>query len=296
MPSINQGFNKLKSNLEVTQLQKTTAASRQKAVRKVIEKKFNVKESFLTGSYSRSCMISPLKQADIDIFFVLGADHHSYFHNDEPQKLLDDVRSALLETYPKTPKINRNGQAVTITFTDFKVDVVPCFKRSGGGYLIPNTGAGKSWIGTDPKAHDKIYTEVNTDKGGNFKALVKMLKAWNRANGSFFQSFHLEELARKVFLYNGIQDFPTALHYFWKWGEEKVDKKIQDPAGAVYNKDIAAYLDKADKWEEGKRRFRTARSRTEKAIAFAEKGNTEAAYSEWKKIFGDYFPSFNSQF
>lgn len=295
MPTINQGFTKLKSNFEITPIQSSTASKRQTNVRKVVEKKFTVLESFLTGSYSRSSMVAPLSSADVDIFFVLGSQHHHYFTSDNPQKLLDDIRATLLKTY-KTPAINRNGQAVTISFNDFKVDVVPCFNRIGGGYLIPNTYWGANWIGTDPKKHNDIYTETNKNRGGNFKPLVKMLKAWNKSNGNFFQSFHLEELARKVFLSQGIQDFPTALKYFWKHGEAKLDKKIQDPAGAHYNDDIAAYLDKKSKWEEAQSRFKTASSRVEKATNFAAQGKIKEAYAEWKKIFGDYFPSFYSQF
>ncbi|MBA3667719.1 MAG: hypothetical protein H0W65_08350 [Sphingomonas sp.] len=62
--------------------------------------------------------------------------------------------------------IRPDGHAVTITFTDFKVDVVPGFYRTGGGYLIPDTG-GPRWISTDPKRHVEIWSEAN-----KFKASV----------------------------------------------------------------------------------------------------------------------------
>jgi small multidrug resistance pump len=41
------------------------------------------------------------------------------------------LTALILLSYPKTPDISRNGQAVMITFTDFKVDVVPAFYRNG---------------------------------------------------------------------------------------------------------------------------------------------------------------------
>lgn len=296
MPTINQAFTKLGSNLEITAIQSSTVSTRQANVRNAIESSFSIEESFLSGSYSRACMISPLSKSDIDIFFVLGEDHHLYFTENKPAKLLNDIRAVLLKTYPKTPSISRNGQAVTISFTDFKVDVVPCFYRSGGGYLIPNTYWGPNWIATDPKSHNSIYTQANRNHSGNFKPFVKMLKGWNRSNGNFFESFHLEELARKVFLYNGIQNYPVALRYFWNHGEELLDKKIQDPAGSQYNEDIAAYLDTRKKWEEGQSRFRTAYTRANKAIEYASKNRIVEAYGEWKKIFGDYFPSYHSTF
>jgi tRNA nucleotidyltransferase (CCA-adding enzyme) len=69
-------------------------------------------------------MIAPLSQADIDIFIVL---HPGYYRADGQTALLNSVRDALRVTYPKTPRISRNGQAVSINFTDFAVDVVPAF-------------------------------------------------------------------------------------------------------------------------------------------------------------------------
>ena len=53
--------------------------------------------------------------------------------------MLDLVKRTLRKKYTKTLGISRNGQAVTIRFDDFMVDLVPAFDRNGGGYLIPNS-------------------------------------------------------------------------------------------------------------------------------------------------------------
>ena len=58
-------FQKLKENLEITGLQKSTVSARQNNVREVVENNLTVLDSFLTGSYSRSTMIAPLKDADV---------------------------------------------------------------------------------------------------------------------------------------------------------------------------------------------------------------------------------------
>jgi tRNA nucleotidyltransferase (CCA-adding enzyme) len=140
--TIESAFQKLKENLEPTGLQKSTISTRQNNVREVVEKDLTVLDSFLTGSYSRSTMIAPLKDADVDVFIVLDSE---YFYNyDNGQNggqagLLDLVKRTLRKTYTKTPDISRNGQAVTIRFEDFVVDVAPGFKIKDGGYLIPNS-------------------------------------------------------------------------------------------------------------------------------------------------------------
>jgi Second Messenger Oligonucleotide or Dinucleotide Synthetase domain len=96
----------------------------------------------------------------------------------------------LLKTYTTTPAISRNGQAVTIRFSDFEVDVVPGFNRQGGGYLMPNSIT-NSWLSTDPKKHVELMAASNKAHNSDLVPLVKMVKAWNKSHSSFFRSFHL---------------------------------------------------------------------------------------------------------
>jgi tRNA nucleotidyltransferase (CCA-adding enzyme) len=66
--TISQLFEEFKSNLEITDLQTTTVSVRQGYIRSVIEREMKIRDSFLTGSYTRNTMIAPLQEADIDIF------------------------------------------------------------------------------------------------------------------------------------------------------------------------------------------------------------------------------------
>src|SRR5260370_7480466 len=173
--TIAEGFQKFRENLNITNLQEDTVSARQQTVRSAMEKEMNVIDSFLTGSYKRHTMIAPLSKADIDIFIVFNS---SYYSQDGQGSLLDKVKYMLKKTYPKPPDISRDGQAVTITFTDFKVDVVPAFNRRGGGYLIPNTVLGK-WISTNPKDHIEIWSKSNKEHNHNLFLLTKIIKACN---------------------------------------------------------------------------------------------------------------------
>ena len=192
--SIPESFQKLKSNLEITDLQAETVSTRQQNVRKVVENGLTVLDSFLTGSYMRSTMIAPLSEADIDVFVILN-DKYFYDYNEGKNMgqagLLDLLKRTLRKTYTKTPDISRNGQSVTIRFDDFMVDVVPAFNRQGGGYLIPNS-ISQNWISTDPKKHVELFSKANTAHNQDFIPLVKMIKAWNKNIGQHFRSFHLK--------------------------------------------------------------------------------------------------------
>lgn len=283
--TILESFRKLKANFEITELQKSTLSTRQQNVRKAVEKELIVSDSFLTGSYSRHTMIAPLKEADVDIFVVL---HSDYYEQNGQTNLLDKVRRVLLKTYPDTPKISRNGQAVTITFTDFKVDVVPAFYREGEGFLIPNSIT-KRWISTNPKVHVEIMNNENEAHDGDLVPIVKMIKGWNRNINHAFVSFYLELLAVNIFKNVTILDYPSGMRYFFDKGREKIKYKVKDPVN--YGENINA-LDTVSTVKDAVNRFENAYKLAKNAEDDARNGYTAAAIEGWREIFGDYFPSY----
>jgi hypothetical protein len=279
-------FGKFRNNLEITDLQATTVSTRQTNVRSALEDDFTVLSSFLTGSYKRSTMIAPLKEADVDIFIVLSTKHYK---PDGYTALLDSVKRALLKTYTKTPKISRNGHAVTITFTDFLVDVVPAFNRKGGGYLIPDSIEGR-WISTDPTVHETVLTAANRAHNGALVPLIKMIKRWNRELDHAFRSFYLELLTRSIMSGVNISSDSSGMRYFFGKGREGVKKKQIDPAGL--DSEQVNGLDTVRTVADAVSRFETAYSRALKAEQFEQAGKVQLAVAEWRKIFGDYFPAY----
>ncbi len=239
--TIAEGFQKFRENLSITDLQEETVSIRQQNVRDAMENGMTVLDSFLTGSYKRHTMIAPLSRADIDIFIVLDS---SYYSQDGQGSLLDRVKYALKKTYPKTPDISRDGQAVTITFTDFKVDVVPAFNRRGGGYLIPNTVLGK-WISTNPKDHIEIWSKANKEHNDDLVLLIKMIKAWNKENGEALTSFHLECLILQILTKITITNFSSGVRYVFDKARVAVKNPVSDPAG--YNANVGEYLNTTEK-------------------------------------------------
>ena len=285
--AIKSSFAKLKENLEITSLQKTTASTRQSNVRDAVEKEMTLSDSFLVGSYMRSTMISPLNEADLDIFIVLAS---GYFESSNQANLLDRLARVLKKTYPSTPQISKNGQAVTITFTDFVVDVVPAFHRKGGGYLIPDSRKGL-WISTDPKVHISLMSTANARHNFDLVPIVKMIKAWNRNIGYGFVSFYLELVALQIFNNVTITDFPSGMRFFFDKGREAIKYKVRDPAGFGGNVN-AIGSGSVSSVEDAVNRFETAYSRAKKAEQYDMAGNVEAAVGEWRKIFGSCFPAY----
>jgi hypothetical protein len=290
--TISASFLKFKQNLEITGLQSETVSNRQKNVREVLDDGLDVTDTFLSGSYARSTMISPLKEADVDIIAVLDSKYYHNYNNGQNNGqagLLDLVKRTLKKTYTSTPDISRDGQAVTIRFTDFVVDVVPAFNRQGGGYIIANS-IEKNWIETDPKKHVELISASNKAHNGDLVPLIKMIKSWNRNNNRHFNSFHLEVLALEILNNVTISDFPSGLRYFFDKGKDLINKRNPDPAG--YGGDVGSYINTAEKIQTAVNKFQLAYERALKAEDGARQGQIQNAVNSWITILGDYFPAY----
>lgn len=289
--TIIDGFKNLKSNLEITDLQTSDVSTRQKNIRSVVENDLEVEDSFLTGSYSRNTLIAPLSEADIDIFIVLDSKYYYHYNNQNGGQagLLDSLKRAIKKTYTKTPDISRNGQAITIQFTDFNVDVVPSFDRKGGGYIIPNSIT-QSWLSTDPKKHVELFADSNKTHRGDLVPIIKMIKAWNKGINNHFRSFHLETLAYSIFDRVTISDYPSGIRYFFDKGRDLIKKKNPDPAG--YSEDVGNYIITKEEVEEAVGYFQRAFEIAQKSEFYAANSEVSKAYNQWSKIFKDYFPTY----
>lgn len=283
--TIEQAFREFRSNLEITTLQEQTVSARQTNVRAAVARDFSVLDSFLTGSYRRHTMISPLSGADVDIFVVLDP---KYFAANNQLRLLEQVRETLLKTYTSTPKIRPDGSAVTITFADFKVDVVPSFNRQGGGYLIPDSRMTR-WISTDPKRHVELWAASNKAHNGNLVPLIKMIKSWNQSR-DIIKSFHLETLILKALQGIRIDDDSSGVRYVFGRAVELVKVKLADPAG--YSDDVAAHVNTTEQIQQLASRFSWAYQTALEAEGLARSGYISQAIDRWKLIAPNHFPSY----
>ena len=293
--TVSQAFACFRGNMELTGLQESLVAARQAKVRTAVEGGLTVSDSFLTGSYRRHTLIAPLREADVDIVVVLDRDYRQH----GPRAVLDMVKSTLRKTYPCS-KISRNGQAVTIIFSDFTVDVVPAFATrwwEDDGWDICNSGD-NTWIRTNPKRHIEMSSKINQRTGGLLAPTVKMLKAWNRTAGRPLRSFHLEVLAWKVFDpgwfpaswwgagFNMGTD-PDNVGRFFAEMPDRLRRRLADPAHS--STDVGAYLNGSAR-QDAISKATTAASRCERADQLRADSDDADACRIYRQVFGDAFP------
>ena len=212
-----------------------------------------------------------------------------YHSADGYTALLDRVRNVLKKSYTEATDISRNGQAVTIKFSEFSVDIVPGFKRQGGGYLIPDS-RGKR---LDPHRPEEARGHLEHSKRRpqlRPGAADQDDQGLEQAARAPFRSFHLETLILKIFSGVTISDFPSGARYFFDKARTAVGYVVDDLAG--YGDNIGKYLLQADKLADVKGRLERAYTRAVEAEQFAARGNVSGAYEKWRMIFDTYFPAY----
>ena len=286
-------FELLRRNLELTGLQQSAVAARQEDLRAVLASDLAVRDSFLTGSYVRQTLIGPLAKADVDIVVVLDTRMYA---DRGARSVLEMARRVLLRTYPSTPEISRSGQAVTVSFRNFAVDVVLAFEQwhwwYGDGYRICDSGS-DGWIFTIPKKHAEISSKANRFHKG---ALVPCIKTWKRGtarvNGPL-RSFHIEVLAWEIF--GRSWWWPSQMGCDW----ENVLYFFDKARGCIPGRAAGSCGDRQGRrgvpdWPGDRRRSQQgypAYERCVRAEREADAGRLDVAHEAYRHVFGSYYPA-----
>lgn len=139
---------------------------RYKTITKAINREFwnsssDTSNSFYVGSYGRGTAVDT---SDLDVLVELPNDQYDRFNSpygNGPSRLLQTVKNAVLESYPRSD-VKGDGQVVVINFSDgIKFEILPAFRKLSyigiwdGTYKYPDTHMGGNWMSTNPKAEQK---------------------------------------------------------------------------------------------------------------------------------------------
>lgn len=283
MGYVNDAFALLKSNLEISPSERELAKNRHALIRDHIENTWTVENSFLTGSYDRHTKTKKLK--DVDIFVVVDPagpqGHLASGTGTNAVKTLCDVLTT------RWSDVEADDYVATVHYAGEDVasyEVAPVFRRSGGGYLMPN---GNSWMATDPNIHADSVTEKNEDCHEKFVPFVKMVKGINReASEPISPSFLIEVMALELVAapFGRYQD---EIRWFLASFVDQIGKDWPDPAGL--GPDVNGQMSTAD------RRVLADTVNQwlvicETAVLQEDAGKERAAVETWRKLFGWRMP------
>ena len=297
MLTTTEAFRKFRSKLELTPKEQDDASRRQQEIRGVMDEAFNIQHDFLTGSYKRWTKTKPLK--DVDIFCVLHEDERPKYRDDkEPSILLDEVDRVLAKRYGRS-NVSKQRRSATVEFTDsqdeervLSFDVVPAFTVGDpdkeGYYEIPDTATSRGWTETDPRVHAEKATAANQEFSGEWKGMVRMAKAWNRAKGKPINpSFLVEVMALDILRPPFGGDFPYEFMAFFATAADRIHEEWPEPAGL--GPPVSDAMDKAA-CELARRELTLAHHAIREAIELTRSGRQGDALRKYREMFGNLFP------
>ncbi|WP_144697917.1 SMODS domain-containing nucleotidyltransferase [Fictibacillus phosphorivorans] len=149
----------------------------------------DLKEHFKFGSYTRGTIL-PRKAdlySDVD-YMVVFENPNNY----KPQTLLNHLKN-FVNSYYKSSEIYQSHPTIVLDLNHIKFELVPAKKDYFGELYIPSKSSPfEEWIKTDPNAFNQKLTDKNKTNYYEIKPLVRLLKYWNRLNGSYRSSYMLE--------------------------------------------------------------------------------------------------------
>lgn len=281
--TIDTAFDEFHSEIALLGEHRTAANARKDWIVSQLKPRLHVLDAFAFGSITKHTAIS--EHADVDILVRLHYGEH--IKDRKPSAVLSTLRTAL---GPGAGEVRRNGQAVTVKFKSWpSVDVVPaCGLVNTEGklteYKIPDMRR-ETWLITDPKAHARRIAFAASDRGPNFRRLIKMIKHWNRRQSKRLQSYHIEVVALEMT--SDWADMSWSMFQFFDAARAKLAFHWYD------GDDVTAYIDWAD------RPVYDAQLRTAEAAAsdgwhatYNTRSDHKTAISSFGRLFGRAFPSY----
>lgn len=170
---------------------------KRKLIKSILSETFVIDDKHIFGSYARGTMVENPDGNDIDLMFILNEfTHGDWLHQDNgPSNCLSAIRDKLMRNdLLKGTEISIDKNAVSVKFSDIKLDVVPAFRDADGGYKIPNTTGSEFWIRTNPRMFGKILDASNKYHNDKVNKMIRIIKGWNNLNGKILTSFHIENI------------------------------------------------------------------------------------------------------
>ncbi|MGB6188771.1 MAG: hypothetical protein WBF70_09395 [Aeromonas molluscorum] len=288
--SVSNMFNDFLCNIQVDNSGNISA--RYGEITASLNKKFRDTESktansLQVGSYGRYTGIKGI--SDLDMLYIMPKSEWGNYNVDSGQtKLLNATRDAIKARYPTTD-IRVDRLVVTVTYTNFHVEVQPVFEEfdaNGNSYFkYPDTYNGGCWKITKPRQEIAAMKEFVDQKNKNLRKLCKMARAWKNKCGIGMGGLLIDTLA-----YNFLKStdyYDDKSYSFYDWLSRDFFKYLMEQP----NQDHYQALGSGQDVKVKKKFQKQAKKAYEACLAAIEADGTDAAYSKWKKVYGKSFPS-----
>lgn len=249
-----------------------------------------LKETFLSGSYSRRVQVVRLK--DVDIIVVL-LDPDGKFAESALAALEAIRRAAASCPLVRSAQIRVRSVRLTLLDYEFTVDLVAALEPDDGGdglllaRHIPEEGL-DDWTPGNPRGQREAAVKKNEQTEGIYVPSVRLVKYWlNTVWGKDkpFRSYHAESVLHDVL--NEKVEYPEAMVRFFDAAYAALAPGVltSDPG------DPGTYVDqRLEGTERREAREAVARARDVARKAF-DTPDVGEALDLWVEVFGSAFPA-----
>ncbi|MFD4916612.1 nucleotidyltransferase [Streptomyces virginiae] len=284
-------FDKFLENIKVLPSQQVAALTSANAIARKLHSRYgdtpySDDSRMIIGSYGKGTAVRPPRDIDV-LYFMPYADYSRFdqYRGNGQSALLQEIKRLFQERYPKTKEIGGDGQVVVVDFsTGHTVEVLPGWRATGGGFLVPNTHNGGSWQHVDHNAEIKFVADSDIRSLGNTRNLIMMMKVWQTNCSVPIKSLVLE--FRSTSFLSGWEYAKKSTTYY--------DWMVRDFFGELVGKTnswhtIPGTNEKKHYGDAWLSKAQSAHGRAIKACEYEAAGkDLEAAY-EWRKIFGSQY-------
>lgn len=235
------------------------------------------------GSFGRKTGINGI--SDLDMIYIMPKTRWDDYNTAGGQlKLLQDAKEAILKRYPNT-QVRVDRLVVTVTYTNFHVEVQPVFEQDDQSYKYPDTKNGGSWKITKPRQEMKAVADLDDAKNCNLRRLCKMTRAWKNKHGVAMGGLLIDTLAYNFLNAIDTYDKKSFLYYdelsrdFFKYLQEQPDQDEYAAPGSRQRVKVKKRF---------QRKAKKAYDLCLKAIAAESQANVN---DKWKKVYGRPFPT-----
>lgn len=232
-------------------------------------------QNFFLAHTKKNTTIRPfIEGQDVDVLFKIPEDDFERFDDQEngQSALLSLIRKILMDSkYALGEKPKAWGKVILIKTADgtHNIELLPAFEQSDKTFLIPNTENSGAWENFDPRSELKRFNDSNSETDGFTVELSRMIKRWKQEVASLsIRSFEIEG-----YVIDFLDSYDAS-----SVSCSKLIKDFFDYFSSKVDDDNASYI-------------KTAKDRATKAFAYEENDKFEKATEEWKKVFGNSFPS-----
>lgn len=150
----------------------------------------DLNEHFKFGSYTRKTILPRRadERSDVD-YMVVFKNPDDY----KPQTLLNHLKK-FVNTYYASSEIYQSHPTIVLELNHIKFELVPAKKDFWDNLYIPSSSSYYTeWLNTRPNTSNSELLNANAVNYNQIKPLVRLLKYWNRLNGSHLSPYLLEK-------------------------------------------------------------------------------------------------------